>query len=37
VFATRSYVAVARAQAANVLERLRAGKIKGRRFRVALL
>jgi ATP-independent RNA helicase DbpA len=37
VFATRSYVAVARAQAAKVLERLRAGKIKGRRFRVALL
>ena len=37
VFATRSYVAIARAQAANVLERLRAGKIKGRRFRVALL
>jgi ATP-dependent RNA helicase DbpA len=37
VFATRSYVAVARAQAANVVERLRAGKIKGRRFRVALL
>ena len=34
VFATRSYVAIARAQAAQALERLRAGRIKGRRFRV---
>jgi len=33
-FATRSYVAVARDQAARALERLRAGKIKGRNFRV---
>ena len=35
VFATRSYVAIARNKASQVLERLRAGKIKGRRFRVA--
>ena len=34
VFATRSYVAIARAQAGQALERLRAGKIKGRRFRI---
>ena len=34
VFATRSYVAIARAQAANALTRLREGKIKGRKFRV---
>jgi ATP-independent RNA helicase DbpA len=34
VYATRSYVAIARAQAAHALERLRAGKIKGRKFRV---
>ena len=34
VFATRSYVAIARAQARQALERLRAGKIKGRKFRV---
>ncbi|MBB1059753.1 ATP-dependent RNA helicase DbpA [Marilutibacter spongiae] len=34
VYATRSYVAIARPQAAVALERLRAGKIKGRRFRV---
>ncbi len=34
VFATRSYVAIARAQAAQALESLRAGKIKGRKFRV---
>ncbi len=34
VFATRSYVAVARAQAGRALERLRSGKVKGRRFRV---
>ncbi|UNK49259.1 ATP-dependent RNA helicase DbpA [Lysobacter sp. S4-A87] len=35
VFATRSYVAVARAQAAPALARLREGKIKGRKFRVS--
>ena len=34
VFATRSYVAIARDQAGRALERLRAGKIKGRKFRV---
>jgi ATP-independent RNA helicase DbpA len=34
VFATRSYVAVARAQAGQALERLRAGKVKGRRLRI---
>ena len=34
VFATRSYVAIARNQADNALARLRAGKIKGRNFRV---
>ncbi len=34
VFATRSYVAITRAQARQALERLRAGKIKGRKFRV---
>ena len=34
VFATRSYVAIARAEARHALERLRAGKIKGRRFRI---
>ncbi|HGP4740366.1 TPA: helicase-related protein, partial [Vibrio cholerae O1] len=34
VFATRSYVAIARGQAGQALERLRAGKIKGRKFRV---
>ena len=34
VFPTRSYVAIARKQAKDALERLRAGKIKGRRFRV---
>ena len=33
-FATRSYVAVQRDQASRALERLRAGKIKGRNFRV---
>jgi len=33
-FATRSYVAVARGEAAHALERLRAGKIKGRNFRI---
>ena len=35
VFATRSYVAIARAQADKALARLRDGRIKGRRFRVA--
>ena len=34
VFATRSYVAIARQQAAKALSRLQAGKIKGRKFRV---
>ncbi|NUO71449.1 MAG: ATP-dependent RNA helicase DbpA [Frateuria sp.] len=34
VFATRAYVAIARAQANKALERLRAGRIKGRNFRV---
>ena len=34
VFATRSYVAVARGEAKHALEQLRAGRIKGRRFRV---
>ena len=37
VLATRSYVAIARAQAANALARLREGKIKGRKFRVSAL
>ncbi|GAA5080568.1 ATP-dependent RNA helicase DbpA [Lysobacter panacisoli] len=37
VFATRSYVAVARGQAAQALARLREGKIKGRKFRVSRL
>ena len=34
VFPTRSYVAIARGEASHALERLRAGKIKGRNFRV---
>ena len=34
VFATRSYVAIARQHADMALNRLRAGKIKGRKFRV---
>ena len=34
IFATRSYVAIARAQANNALARLDTGKIKGRKFRV---
>ena len=34
VFATRSYVAIVRAQANHALAQLRAGKIKGRKFRV---
>ncbi|WP_049622766.1 ATP-dependent RNA helicase DbpA [Frateuria defendens] len=37
VFATRAYVAIARALANKALERLRAGKIKGRNFRVRAL
>jgi len=37
VFATRSYVAIVRAKAALAVERLRAGKIKGRKFRVQRL
>ncbi len=34
VFATRAYVAISRALASKALERLRAGRIKGRNFRV---
>ena len=34
VFATRSYVAIARRQADNAVAALRAGRIKGRKFRV---
>jgi ATP-dependent RNA helicase DbpA len=34
VFATRSYVAIARAKADQAAQRLRAGKIKGRTFRI---
>ena len=37
VYATRSYVAIARTQAVNALARLREGRIKGRRFRVSRL
>ncbi len=37
VFATRSYVAIARAQASKALARMREGKIKGRKFRVVRL
>ena len=37
VYATRSYVAIARGQADKAVTALRAGKIKGRRFRVAPL
>ncbi|MCP1375806.1 ATP-dependent RNA helicase DbpA [Dyella lutea] len=37
VFATRAYVAIARAQANLALERLRSGRIKGRNFRVRTL
>ena len=33
-FATRTYVAIARSHAQRALEKLRAGKIKGRSFRV---
>ena len=36
-FATRTYVAIERSQASKALERLRAGKIKGRSFRVRML
>jgi ATP-independent RNA helicase DbpA len=34
VFPARSYVAIARAEAQHALEQLRAGRIKGRRFRI---
>ena len=37
VFATRSYVAITRRQAARALAALREGRIKGRKFRVAAL
>ena len=37
VFATRSYVGIARNHARHALAQLRAGKIKGRKFRVSLL
>ncbi len=37
VFATRAYVAISRSLAMKALERLRAGKIKGRNFRVRAL
>jgi ATP-independent RNA helicase DbpA len=37
VFATRAYVAIARAQANKALQRLRDGRIKGRNFRVRSL
>jgi ATP-independent RNA helicase DbpA len=37
VFATRAYVAVSRPLANRALERLRAGKIKGRNFRIRTL
>ena len=37
VYPTRSYVAVVRKEAAHALEQLRAGKIKGRKFRVSRL
>jgi ATP-independent RNA helicase DbpA len=37
VFPTRSYVAVSASLAARALERLQAGRIKGRRFRVRRL
>ncbi len=37
VYDTRSYVAIARTQAGQAQARLRAGKIKGRRFRVSAL
>ena len=34
VFATRSYVAITRAEGGHALAQLRAGKIKGRKFRI---
>jgi len=37
VYPTRSYVAIARAEATHALEQLRAGRIKGRKFRVSRL
>ncbi|MBS0201145.1 MAG: ATP-dependent RNA helicase DbpA [Proteobacteria bacterium] len=37
VFPTRSYVAITRNKAKHALEQLRAGKIKGRKFRVNML
>ncbi len=37
VFATRAYVAITRALANKALERLRAGRVKGRNFRVRAL
>ena len=37
VFPTRSYVAIRREDAARALERLRAGRIKGRAVRVSKL
>ena len=37
VYATRAYVAITRALAGKALERLRAGRIKGRNFRVRAL
>ncbi len=37
IFATRSYVAIARAQVNNALARLASGKIKGRKFRISKL
>ncbi len=37
VFATRSYVAIARAKVGQALDHLRTGKIKGRKFRVQRL
>ncbi len=36
-FATRTYVAIERSQASKALDRLRAGKIKGRSFRTRKL
>ncbi|HEX7768906.1 MAG TPA: DbpA RNA binding domain-containing protein, partial [Dokdonella sp.] len=36
-FPTRSYVAIRRAEAGKALERLRAGRIKGRNVRVSRL
>jgi len=34
IYATRSYVAIAREHVGKAIARLEAGKIKGRRFRV---